>query len=268
MEKPSNMLREMKKDVENKVKNLCEDLGYAYKQSFFVKEDYPNIKNALYFTYLQDKKAAKVSLNITVFISLADLEIIKKQLLDVNSKTLTFTLSQNLSFLMSDKNYFEWTFDGTNDGAMLENLKKCILSFAQPYFDKLNSYDKIISSIENRTERLLNKDFNFYMPIIFLLKGQFDKGIDFITSVINEMTLTSSIEDLQKKYNLSPALDNQIFRAGHDKVSLERLEELVGTLQEITIVGGALGGGKIDPTYLLFARNYMNYYNERENLKV
>jgi len=262
------MLRELKKDVENKVKNLCYKLGYEYKNNFFVKEDFPNIKNALYFTYLQDKKATKVSLNVTVLISLADLEIIKTQLLDVNSKTFTFTLSQNLSFLMSDKNYFEWAFDGTNDGGMLENLKKCISSFAQPYFDKLNSYDKIISSIENRTERLLNKDFNFYMPIIYLLKGQFDKGIDFITTVINEMTRTASIEDLQKQYNLSSSLDNQIFRAGFDKVSLERLEELLGKLQEITIIGGALGGGRIDPTYLLFARNYINYCNEQENLKV
>src|SRR5690606_12253885 len=145
---------------------------------------------------------------------------------------------------------------------------ECIISFAHPYFERLNSYDKIINSIENRTERLLNKDYNFYIPIIYLLRGQFDKGVDFIKSVINEMTLTLPIEELRKQYNFPSSPDGQIFRAGLDKVNFQMLEKLMDKLQDISIIGGALGGGKIDPTYLLFARNYLKYNNEQENLKV
>lgn len=44
---------------------------------------------------------------------------------------------------MPDKKYIEWSFDETNYSAVLENLKNCILNFAQPYFDRLDSSDKI-----------------------------------------------------------------------------------------------------------------------------
>lgn len=259
------MIRELKKDVQNKVKDLCKELGYAYKKNFFIKEDYPNIQNVLYFTYLQDNKAQKINLNVTVFISLIDLETIKKQLLEVNKTDFSFTLSQNLSSLMSDKKYIEWSFDEMNYSAVLENLKNCILSFAQPYFDRLNSSDKIISGIENRTERLLNKDFNFYMPIIYLVRGQLDKGTDFISSVISEQSAVLTVEELQKKYHLSLNENTQILRAGIDKINCEKLQLLLNNLQEIIIVGEALGAGKVDPTYLLFARNYIKYISELEN---
>lgn len=259
------MMKELKKDIESKVRNLCEELGYVYKKNFFIKEDYSNIQNGLYFTYLQDKKASKINLNVTVIISLIDLEIIKKHLLGVNKTDFSFTLSQNLSFLMPDKKYIEWSFDEMNYSAVLENLKNCILNFAQPYFDRLNSSDKVISGIENRTERLLNKDFNFYMPIIYLIRGQLDKGVDFIRNVIKEQTTISTVEELQKQYLLPSLEHTQILRAGIDRINCEKLQLLLNNLQEITIVGEALGAGKADPTYLVFARNYIKYITELEN---
>lgn len=258
------MLRELKKDIESKVKNLCLELGYVYKRKFYIKENYTNIQNALYFTYLQNKKEQKINLNVTIFISLIDIETIKKHLLEVNKTDFTYTLSQNLSFLMSDKKYIEWSFDKTNCDILLENLKNCILSYAQPYFERLNSSDKIISGIENRTERLLNKDFNFYMPIIYLIKGQLDKGIDFISNVISEQSAVLTSEELQWKYHLSSNENTQILRAGIDKINCEKLQTLLDNLQEITIIGEALGAGKVDPTYLLFARNYITYISELE----
>jgi len=259
------MTRELKKNVESKVRDLCEELGYVYKKKFFIKEDYPNIQNGLYFTYLQDKKACKINLNATVVISLIDLEIKKRHLLEVNKADFSFTLSQNLSFLMPDKKYIEWSFNERNYSTVLENLKNCILNFGQPYFDKLNSPDKIISGIENRTERLLNKDFNFYMPIIYLIRGQLDKGVNFIRDVIKEQATVLTEEELRKKYLLPSFEHTPILRAGIDRIDCEELQLLLNDLQEITIVGGTLGSGEVDPTYLVFARNYIKYINKLQN---
>jgi len=248
------MLKELKKKIEEGLKIICKDLGFTYKRKFYIRENSEGISNALLFTYSQDKVSQTIGVNITATVSLNSIERVKKALLEADNAVFSFTLSQDLGYLMPGENYLNWFLKEEDFEVKLHDIKEAISAYAEPYFSKFSTSTAILSAIESRSERILNRDYNFYMPIIYLIRGEYPKGKRFVEEEIKRQEKVLSDEEFRKAYPFLFSEETRVLRAGKDHLTADEMEHLLKGFKSIAI--GGLGSGKADPTYLVFARNY------------
>jgi len=256
------MYLDLKRKIQEDTRWLCKDLGFTYKKKFYIRENSEGISNALLFTYSQDKVSQTIGVNITATISLNSIESVKKALLEADDAVFSFTLSQDLGYLMPQGNYLNWFLKEEDFEVKLHEIKTAISAYAEPYFSKFSTPAAILSAIESRSERILNRDYNFYMPIIYLMRGEYPKGKRFVEEEIKRQEKVLSDEEFRKAYPFLFSEETKVLRAGKEHLTADEMEHLLKGFKSIAI--GGLGSGKVDPTYLVFAWNYFKLIKDAD----
>jgi len=222
------MSQVLKKEVERGLATICNKIGFKKKQYYFIKSIDNNVIATLNFGFILHKAKGHVFIDIGVGIFHKDIEELYTKLTGIDKSVFKHTISLQIGYLMPENSYKEWDFiENVDNSSVYENLLHCIQTYGFAYQEKMKGFDNLFEAIEKRVPGVLNQARDRYLPILYYLKGEKQKGLQFIGEAIER----------QKK--------------PFDETSMPKFS---GAKEVITIVGS--GYGKVDPEYLKFVDKY------------
>ena len=217
-----------KKDVEKGLSAICDKIGFKKKQYYFIKPIDDNAIATLNFGFILHKTKGHIYINVGVGVSHKAIEELYAKLTELNKPVFKPTISLQIGYLMPENSYKEWDFiENADNSSVYENLLHCIQTYGFKYQEKWKDLDNLLETFEKIAPGILNQARDRYLPILYYLKGDKQKGLKVIADAMER----------QKK-----PLDES------------SMPTFSGAKEVITIVGSGIG--KVDPEYLKFAENY------------
>jgi hypothetical protein len=177
-----------KKEVEKNLTEICKVLGFKKKKYNFYKPLNTEVFATIGFGIAIHSKKGHVYVNVTIGVFYKNVEELKAKLTGYNNN-LDFmqpTIGIQIGYLMKENSFKEWDFTENKDNSIVYNdLFKNIQNYGFEYHEKMKNIDNLLESIEKRVPGVLNHAREKYLPIIYYLKGNKIKGIEFIDKTIN-----------------------------------------------------------------------------------
>ncbi len=224
------MSKIFEKEIKEGLLELSKKIGYKKKKYFFTKTKDDNITDALLFGLSLYRKPNHTYVDITVGVAHKNVELLYTKLTNKDKNIFNTTISSQIGYLMPERNYKDWEFSkGKDNTKVFDDILMAIQTYAFPYQEKMANFENLFEAYKKREPGILHIHRDRYLPILYYLKGEKQKGLDFIKEAIER----------QKK----PI----------DKKEMEIFKKLAGSDGQIIIGGGI---GKVDPLYLEFAERY------------
>jgi hypothetical protein len=224
------MSKEFKKEVEKGVSAICGSIAFKKKQYYFIKPINENVLATLHFGIATHTAKGHILVNPTIGVSHKNIEELYAKLTGSSNTLIRTTIGSQIGYLMPSGSFKEWDFVENADNAyVLEDLLNHIQIYGFPYQERMRDFDNLFEAIEKRAPGVLHIARDKYLPILYYLKGDKQRGL----KAIDE------------------AMERQMQPVSEAK--MEQLRKLAGPEGQIIIGGGI---GKVDPEYLRFVENY------------
>lgn len=218
-----------KKEVEKNLTAISNRVGFKKKKYNFYKPISENVYATLGFGMAAHTDKEHIYVNLTIGVSHIDVEEILTKLTGYNSlEIMQPTIGIQIGYLMPDKSFKEWDFvENADNSPLYEDILNGIQTYGFAYQERMKSFDNLFEAFEKRVSGVLNQARDKYLPILYYLKGNKQKGLEAIIEAVER----------QKK----PLRESS-------------MPKFSGAKEVITIVGSGIG--KVDPDYLKFVENY------------
>ena len=223
------MSQGFKKEVEKGLATISKEVGFKKKKYNFYKPINELVYATLGFGMATHKDKGHIYVNVTIGVSHKDVEELRAKATGYNSLDIMQpTIGIQIGYLMQDNSFKEWDFvENADNSSLYEDILKNIQTYGFAYQEKMKDFDNLLEAFEKRVPGVLNQGRDRYLPILYYLKGDKQRGLKAIEEAIER----------QKK-----PLDES------------NIPKFSGAKEEITIIGSSIG--KVDPEYLKFAENY------------
>lgn len=247
------MSKQFKKEIEEGLSEMCNAIGFKKKKNHYCKL----IKDNVYATLgigMSQRIRGHVLVDVTIGVRYEDVEELRNKLTDCkSSKYIQPTIGTQLGYLMPDNDYREWVcIEGADNAPQLNDLSNSIVAYGYKYIDRMANFDNLFEAFAKREPGILIHARDEYLPMLYYLKNEKEKGLKFIEEAIERR---SQPMDKEEKASLQKQVgpEGRILMAGEDNGSIDwkQLEKL----ERIIIVGSGYNG-VIDPLYLKFVENY------------
>lgn len=224
------MSKEFIKKIEKGLSEICYNIEFKKKQYYFIKPIDSNVIATLNFGLITHKAQGHIFVDVGIGVAYKDIEELYAELTNIDKSSFKHTISEQLGYLMPHKAYKEWDFVENADNTIaFEDLLNCIQTYGFEYFERMKDFNNLFEAFETRTPGLLNHARDRYLPILYNMKGEKQKGLQFIKEAIERQK--KPVDDDKKEF----------------------LKKLAGSGGQVIIGSGI---GKVDPEYLKFAENY------------
>ena len=131
-----------------------------------------------------------------------------------------------------------------------------LFHYGEFYWIRLSDFDELFKAVYDREKGLLNDRRERLLPILYYMKGEKEKGIEFIQETIKCRSRRPTDDELLAGRDKAKTI---ILRAGEGpKLTAENMDKMLRDLPSggsIEIVGPGCNG-VVDPLYLEFAKRY------------
>lgn len=243
-----------KKEIEKGLVAICNRIGFKKKQYYFIKPIDNNVIATLGFGMILHKAKGHIFIDVTIGVSHKNVEQLYAKLVGIDKPLLQSTIGKQIGYLMPEKSYKEWDFiENADNTYVYEDLLKNIQTYGFAYQEKMKDFDNLFEAIEKREQGVLNQARDRYLPILYYLKGDKQKGLKSIEEAIERQGKPVSDAEIKK----TTSGETVILRAGNEKIGTQGFDDLLKKLPSggsIVIVGSGIG--EVDPEYLKFAERY------------
>lgn len=248
------MSQQFRKELERELTTRCKDIGFKKKKYNFYKPINESIYATLGFGISNHGIKGNCLVNVVVGVYCKDVVDLFMQLIVGKVGTVYPIMGIQLGYLMPEATFKEWNFiEGVNNDIVFEDLFMNIKTYGFQYQERLNKFDRLLQAFEKMEPGISNYERDRYLPILYYLCGDKQKGEEVIKTAITRQKTTFSDEELKKKNNR----ETLVLCAGSDKVDDKDFDKLLKKLPSggsIMIVGS--GVGKVSPEYFKFAERY------------
>lgn len=247
----------VKNNIENLLKSYLLDLGFKKKGHYFIKSVSDNIIHTISFGKTSYAVKGHTFLNPFVGIGYRDVNELENKLSNVKYCECP-TMWQGLGYLMPEDEYKEWDFinDGNND-EVLSDMFSNLFHYGEFYWTRLSNFDELLNAVYVREKGLLNDRRERLLPILYYMKGEKEKGVEFIYETIERYSRRPTDEELLAGRDKEKTI---LLRVGEGpKLTADDLKKMLKSLPyggRIEFVGAGYNG-QVDPSYLEFAERYM-----------
>ena len=220
-----------KKEIEKALDERIKKMGFKKKKFNYFKQINDNVFYTLSFSFLTKYSDGNIGVDVIVGVLNKTIEDLKFKLTGLNNFDLMLpTISTQIGYLMPDKNYKKWNFVEKKDNSdILNDLLNSIQIYGNEYFEKYMDINQIFNLIEKGGTGVLNHNRDRCLPILYYLKGEKQKGLEFIETAIERQS--TPVSDEERTF----------------------LQKLAGKNGQVIIGSGV---GKVDPEYLKFKENF------------
>jgi hypothetical protein len=247
------MLKEFKKEVETNLRTICMQIGFKKKDYIFFKPINENAIAQLGFGFATHQYKGHILVNIFVRVFYKDVEELHSKLMEYSTNGTT---GMQIGYLMPENTFKEWDFVENSDNTFLYNdIKKTIEIYAFAYFEERKDVDVFFQLLKERNRHVLG-GIDVYLPILYYLKGDKQRGLKVIEEAIERMSKRPTDEEIRAK---SGNPKNMVIIRHDDKRTAEEIKEIEKNLPSggsIMFVGAGYDG-VVDPSYLKFVENYI-----------
>lgn len=249
------MINEAKKNIERSISEGIKTMGFKKKKYFYYKLLKPNIYATIdvsSFSAFHEKCRAY---SIQIGILYENVEKIAYELTGIDKLALMKpTMSTDIGYLMPENRFKRWEFsyEFSNEKEFSE-MFKAIETYGNGYWEKYSNSDVFFHAFYIREAGIQNATRDKYLPILYYIRGEKEKGLQVIEDAIIRMGTRQTDEEIQKE---SISGDAYVIRAGEGKpLTMEEWNKMLKERKNIIIVGS--GVGKVSQEYLDFKERYM-----------
>lgn len=222
------MSQVLKKEIKKGLATICNRIGFKKKQYYFIKSIDNNVIATCGFGMATHVAKDHIYVNVIIGVSHLDVEELYAILAEIDKPLLQTTIGIQIGYLMPESCFKEWDFvENADNSSLYEDILKNIQTYGFAYQEKMKNFNNLLEAFEKRVPGVLNQARDRYLPILYYLKGDKQRGLKAIEEAIER----------QKK-----PLDES------------NIPKFSGAKEERTIIGSGIG--KVDPEYLKFAENY------------
>lgn len=251
------MSKIFKKEIDKGISEMCKAIGFKKKQYCFIKPIGANTTAVLNFGMVTHQLQGHIYINVSVGVSNKNVEALYVNLTQTDNRIFTTTIKLQIGYLTPEDSYKEWDFiEGADNTTVFEDILEHIQSYGFAYFEKMKDFDNLFKAFEVRSPGLLNISRDKRLPILYYIRGEKEKGIEFINEAIERMSRRPTDEELLAGRDPQSTI---ILRAGEGpKLTGDEMEKMLKSLPSggsLQIVGAGCNG-EVDPEYLKFAERY------------
>ena len=252
------MINEAKKSIERSIAEGIKGLGFKKKKHFYYKLIKPNIYATIGVSSFSALHVKCRAYSIQIGILYEDVEKIAYELTGINELALMRpTMGIDIGYLMPENRFKNWEFsyEFSNEKEFSE-MFKAIETYGNAYWEKYSDFDNFFHAFYIREGGILNDTRERYLPILYYMRGEKDKGVEFINETIRRRSIRPTDEELLAGRDPQSTI---ILRAGEgSKLTGDEMEKMLKSLPSggsLQIVGAGCNG-EVDPEYLKFAERY------------
>ncbi|MDR3046713.1 MAG: hypothetical protein LBU51_03740 [Bacteroidales bacterium] len=246
------MSKYFRKEIETNLHTICMQFGFKKKEYVFCKPINENAIARLGFGFATHQYKGHIFVNIFVSVFYKNVEELHSKLMEYSTNG---TIGMQIGYLMPEKTYKEWDFVENSDNmSAYADIKYAIETYAFAYFEKMKDIDFFFKLMKERNREVLC-GIDKYLPILYYIKGEKEKGIIAIEEAIERISKRPTEEAIRAKVG-NP--QNMTIIRYDDKRTSEEIKEIEKNLPpggSIMFVGAGYDG-VVDPMYLKFVENY------------
>lgn len=247
------MINEAKENIERGISEGIKALGFKKKKYFYYKLIKPNIYATIGVGSSSAFHEKCRAYSIQLGILYENVERIAYELTGINKLALMKpTMSTDIGYLMPENRFKKWelSYEFSNEKEFSE-MFKAIETYGNEYWGKYSNSDVLFHAFYIREAGIQNVTRDKYLPILYYIRGEKEKGLQVIENAIARMGTRHTDEELRWNQNENMA----ILRAGEGShMSAEEMEKLLRDNGSFMIVAG---DGVVSPEYLEFREKYM-----------
>lgn len=247
-----------RKDIDKELSIRCKELMFKKKKYNYYKPLTNNIMATLGFGCTSFGKNGHSHINITIGVFYNEVDEIYLKLTGYSGyNCMQPTIGCQLGYLMPINDFYEWEIiDGADNSKKFSDIFDNIVKYGFPYQTKMTDFDNLFNSYYNRDRGVLNVSREKIIPILYYIKGEKEKGIEFIKETIARRGIRPTDKELLAGRDKAKTI---ILRAGEEpKLTAGNMDNMLRKLPSggsIEIVGSGCNG-VVDPLYLEFAKRY------------
>lgn len=249
------MINEAKKSIERSISEGIKGLGFKKKKYFYYKLIRPNIYATIGVSSFSALHVKCRAYSIQIGILYEDVEKIAYELTGINELAMMRpTMSMDIGYLMPENRFKEWEFsyEFSNEQEFSE-MFKAIETYGNAYWEKYSNFDNFFHAFYIRERGIQNDTRDRYLPILYYIRGEKDKGLEVIEEAIARKQKKQTDEEIRKE---SMNQDAYIIRAGEGEPhTMDEWNKILKEQSHIVIVGSGIG--QVSQEYLDFKERYI-----------
>lgn len=173
-------------NINQVLKELCQDLGYKKKGYLFYKQLTSEVSSTVGFNISSGQTITHRSVAPQIGVRYETVERLLIEVVDEDwCKGFSSTISSPIGYLMPENKWIEWDFDKYCENVIhfVENLSSAVQKYAVSYYEKFATLDMIISFLEGLKFGSAKYDLFIRLPIMYYLTGDKSKGMGFINNI-------------------------------------------------------------------------------------
>jgi len=178
-------MRDFSKAISSSVERELKKHSFEKKNEFFNWEINDETRGLIALDRIpyKQKNAFGIAVGVGV-INIIVQNIVSEFLGQENLKDLA-TISNGLSYLMPEHRWKEWAFrqSDANDSVIID-MMSAITKYGIPWMKRLSNMEAQIQELESKPWAI-NGSERFDLPVLYLLKGNKDRAVEFTRNVID-----------------------------------------------------------------------------------
>lgn len=247
-----------RKDIEKELSIWCKKLGFRKKKYNYYKPLTDSIMATLGFGCTSFCKNEHNLVNVTIGVFYKEVDEVYSKLTGYSGYSyMQPTIGSQLGYLMPINDFYEWEFiDDADNSKKISDIFDNIIKYGFPYQAKMSDFDNLFNAYYRKDSGVLNVARQEIMPILYYMKGEKEKGVEFIKETIAQRSVRPTDEELLAGRAPKSTI---ILRAGEGPkltgVEMEKMLKSLPSGGSINIIGSGCNG-HVDPLYLEFAKRY------------
>ncbi len=191
------MSRVFRKELEREITTLCKEIGFKKKKYNFYKPINKSIYATLGFGMATFGDKGHIYVDVTVGLFFKEVEDVYMQITGYNRfEIMQPTIGMQLGYLMPEETFKQWDFVENADNTFLfEDLFMNIKTYGFPYQQMMSNFDRLFDAFEKRERGILNIGRDRYLPILYYLKGDKERGLKAVEEAIERQKQPMSEEE-------------------------------------------------------------------------
>ena len=240
---------ELKAIVNKKLADKSAVLGFVKKKGLYIKPITENIYGTLGFSPYISSYTKQILSNTVIGVRIESVEVLLHRLcFDEREKFLSYTLGMNIGYLMPQRKYYEWDFSNEKQiDSQIESWSNALQEYGYNYYKEMGNFDKVFD-IFNNDKNITNSQKETYIPVLYYLMGEKEKGLKYIEETIkkyNHITRDKFLKVINMK-------TKEIIKYDIDTLSDKDILALLKPGYEIQ----SPYTPKLEPYYMTFVENY------------